>query len=103
MTWEEWIKLLEQQYSSSKSSQPDLWSYAYAERERNPDPQLANAEHYLYGRKLVQQDPMNAIKGYLFPMGYYGAKKTGLMSGRSQPSIEQMLAGMRGIWDETWE
>ena len=103
MTWEEWVKLLQQTYPSEGGTLPNIWSYSRAMRERESDPQLANAEHYLYGRKMVEDDPWNALYGYLKPIGYYTGKKLGVLSGRSPPSLEQMWAGMRGIWDETWE
>ena len=65
MTWEEWVRLLQQTYPSEGGTIPNIWSYSRAMRERESDPQLANAEHYLYGRKMVEDDPWNALYGYL--------------------------------------
>ena len=103
MTWEEWLKLLEEQYPSKQDVYPNIWSYARSMRERNPDPGLATAEHYLWGKKRTQENPMNVLEGFLLPPAYYAAKKLGVAQGRSSPSFEQMMAGNLGYIQGLWE
>ena len=103
MTLEEYLEQLRREYENSSSSQPNLWSYAYAQRNNNPDPMLANVEHYLWGLKESQSNPLMGLFGPILAAGYYGGKKTGLLGGRSPATLDQLLAGSRGylagIWD----
>jgi hypothetical protein len=103
MTLEEYLDKLKQDYNSSGTSQPNLWSYAYAQRYNNPDPLLANAEHYLWGLKESQTNPMMGLFGPILAAGYYGGKKLGFLGGRSEPTLEQLLAGSRGYLAGLWE
>jgi hypothetical protein len=103
MTWEEWVKLIQSQYPTEGSIYPNEWQYARSLRENNPDPQLANAEHYLWGMKEAQANPFMGLFGPMLAAGYYGGKKTGLLGGRSPATLDQLLAGSKGylagIWD----
>ena len=58
---------------------------------------LANAEHYQVMDRMVSEYPYLAIPNALSVPGYYAAKKLGLMRGRSEPTLEQVMAGWRGI------
>lgn len=66
------------------------------ERERNPDPELANAEHYLWNQYYANQGPIEAIGGLLTPVGYYAGKKLGLLGGRSPATLDQLQSGIAG-------
>ena len=103
MTLEEYIQRLREEYEASGRSQPNLWSYAYGMRERDPDPMLANAEHYLWGQRQSQQNPLMGFVGPIMAAGYYGGKKLGVLGGRSEPTLEQLLAGSRGYLAGLWE
>lgn len=103
MDWLEWVKQLEKTYPDKKDVYPDIWSYARSQRETNPDPGLANAEHYLWGMKESQANPVMGLFGPILAAGYYGGKKTGLLSGRSPATLEQLLAGSRGYLAGLWE
>jgi len=58
---------------------------------------LANAEHYQVMDRMVSEYPYLAIPNAISVPGYYAAKKLGLMRGRSEPTLEQVMAGWRGI------
>ena len=58
---------------------------------------LANKEHAAYASMLVDENPWNAISLLFAVPGYYAAKKTGLMQGRSNPTIDQIFSGYSGI------
>jgi hypothetical protein len=103
MTWEEWVKLIQQQYPTEGAAYPNEFQYARSLREKYDDPQLANAEHYLFGRMQTRENPMMALGAFVNPPAYYLAKQLGLMSGRSQPSLEQLMAGSRGYLSGLWD
>lgn len=75
------------------------WRWALSERNRNPDPELANAEHYLWNRYYAGQGPLQALGGLLTPIGYYAGKKAGLLGGRSPATLDQLQAGLMGAFD----
>ena len=79
------------------------WRWALEERRRNPDQNLANAEHYLWNRYYANKGPVEAAGALVTPFGYYAAKKLGLHGGRSEASLEQLgaglMGGIHGIWD----
>lgn len=59
---------------------------------------VAPYEHQAFAREYVNENP---IRGTIALAGeipaYYLAKMTGLASGRSQPSLQEMAAGYNGI------
>jgi len=74
----------------------DAWFWSLQERERNPDPELANAEHFLYNRFYSQQGPLEQAAAFVTPIGYYAKKRLGLTNSRSPASLEQMKMGLLG-------
>lgn len=83
-------------YSSDPLAQ---WEWALNQRRTNPDQSLANVEHYLWNRFYAGQGPIEAAGAFVTPLGYYLAKKSGLMSGRSEASLPQLTSGLLGAWD----
>ena len=76
----------------------DAWYWALQERNRNPDPELANAEHFLYNRFYSQQGPLQQAASFVTPVGYYLAKQAGMTNSRSPASLEQMRMGLLGAF-----
>ena len=74
----------------------EAWLWALAERERNPDPALANAEHYLWNQYYAGQGPLQAAGALVTPFGYYAGKKMGLLGGRSPATLDQLGSGLLG-------
>ena len=74
----------------------EAWRWALRERERNPDPELANAEHYLWNKYYASQGPLEAAGALVTPFGYYAGKQAGLLSGRSPATFDQLKAGLLG-------
>jgi len=74
----------------------DAWYWALQERKRNPDPALANAEHFLYNRFYSQQGPLQQAAAFITPFGYYGAKKLGMTNSRSPATLDQLRMGLLG-------
>lgn len=72
------------------------WRWALAERNRNPDPKLANAEHYLWNKYYASKGPLEFAGAMVTPFGYYLGKKTGLLSGRSPATFDQLKSGLFG-------
>lgn len=85
------------QYQSAAPDPYAAWQQAVVDRAVNRDPQLANAEHYLWNQNYVQRGPVEALGGLLNPFGYYAAKKMGLLSG-TPATIEQLQAGLQGAF-----
>jgi len=75
------------------------WEWALAQRRKNPDQALANAEHYLWNSHYASKGPLEAVGGLITPFGYYAGKKLGLLGGRSEPSLEQLKYGLFGAID----
>ena len=87
------------QMAQMVSQDPGMqWDWALNQRRTNPDQNLANAEHYLWNRSYAQEGPIQAAGAFVTPIGYYAAKKLGLLSGRSEPSLEQMGYGLLGAY-----
>jgi len=76
----------------------DAWFWALQERERNPDPALADAEHFLYNRFYSQQGPIQQAAAFVTPVGYYAKKKLGMTNSRSPASLSQMGMGLLGAF-----
>lgn len=74
----------------------EAWRWALSERNRNPDPQLANAEHYLWNKHYASQGPMQAAGAFVTPVGYFLGKNMGLLSGRSPATLDQLKHGLLG-------
>ena len=74
----------------------EAWRWALAERNRNPDQELANAEHYLWNKYYASQGPLQAAGAFVTPFGYYAGKKLGLLGGRSEPTLDQLKSGLLG-------
>jgi len=91
MTREEYIQLAMQQ-----GDPLEAWRWSLSERNRNPDPALADAEHYLWNQHYASKGPVEALGGLLTPFGYYAGKKVGLLGGRSEPTLEQLGYGLKG-------
>lgn len=54
-------------------------------------------EHRAYAREAVAENPLNAI-GYTFMIpGYQAAKAVGLLGARTQPSLDQLKHGYKGV------
>lgn len=88
------------QQARSVSNDPrERWLWALAQRRDNTDPQLANAEHYLWNAYYAGQGPLQAAGAFVTPYGYYMAKKLGLMSSRSPASLEQLQSGLMGAFE----
>lgn len=85
-----------EEYSDDPLAQ---WEWALDQRRRNDAQELANAEHYLWNRFYAQEGPREAAAAFITPFGYYGAKKLGLLSGRSEANLGQLKAGLLGAWD----
>jgi hypothetical protein len=86
----------------AKQQSPDpreAWQWALSQRNSNPDPQLANAEHYLWNRYYSGKGPIEAMGGLITPFGYYLGKQSGLLGGRSDATIEQLKAGLQGAFE----
>ena len=75
------------------------WQWALSERNRNPDPELANAEHFLWNRYYAGQGPLQAAGAFVTPFGYYLGKNLGLLSGRSPSTLDQLRAGLLGAYE----
>ena len=73
----------------------EAWKWAVGQRSMNQDPELADAEHYLWNRYYSGQGPVQAFGGMLQPFGYSLAKQFGLLSG-SEPTMRQLKAGLQG-------
>lgn len=99
MTYEDYVVQAMQQQQDPKAA----WLWALAQRNQNPDPALANAEHYLWNRYYSAQGPAQAAGGLLTPFGYYAGKKMGLLGGRSPATLEQLKAGLHGAWSGIME
>ena len=89
---------IQQALAQSQGDPLGAWRWAYFEREKNPDPQLANAEHYLWAQNYAGEGPVQAISGLLAPLGYYAGKKLGLLGARSPASLDQMTSGIAGAF-----
>lgn len=74
----------------------EAWRWALSERNRNPDPDLANAEHYLWNRYYAGQGPFQAAGALVTPFGYWAGKNLGLLGGRSPATLEQLRMGLLG-------
>ena len=80
------------------------WQDIYAARMYGPDrqptnPSLRDAEHYLYARD-VARSPYGAAQMVPATLGYSLLKGLGWRRGRtSRPTVDEMLYGLRGIWD----
>lgn len=85
------------QYQQQHADPREAWLQALQAREQNKDPELANAEHFLWNRYYSQQGPMQALGGLLTPYGYYAAKKTGLLDG-TPANLRQLQAGLQGAF-----
>ena len=87
---------IQQALAQAEGDPLGAWRWAYFERERNDDPQLANAEHYLWAQNYAGEGPVQAISGLLAPFGYYAGKKLGLLGARSPASLDQLQSGVAG-------
>lgn len=74
----------------------EQWRWALMERNRNPDPNLANAEHYLWNQYYAGKGPIEAMGAFITPFGYYAGKKMGLLGGRSPATLDQLKMGLLG-------
>jgi len=92
MDYTDYVQLAEAQSPDPR----ERWRWALSQRNTNPDPQLANAEHHLWNRYYASKGPFQAAGGLLTPFGYYAAKNLGLLGGRSPATIDQLLAGLSG-------
>lgn len=90
------------------------WGEALQSREGVTDQKeqnrLANIEHRAYARERVKENPANAVGLSVAIPGYYVGKKTGILKGRSEATIDQMIAGYKGLteglsgqpWEQSW-
>lgn len=80
--------------SMSQSELLDLRKKATTQEEQN---RIAGFEHRAFAREQVQANPINAVGLAIDVPGYYAAKKTGVVKGRSEASLEQVKQGFKGI------
>lgn len=100
MDYTDWLQL------AAQMNQDPLEQFRWAKRRRYQDtqanapvnPDLANAEHYLWAKQYASKGPMQAAGTMILPPAYYLAKKLGLLSDeRTSPaSLAQMRAGLLG-------
>lgn len=65
-----------------------------AEQER-----IAPYEHRAYAREAVSSNPALAPIFALLVPGYQAAKATGIVEARTEPSLEQLQEGFKGIYE----
>lgn len=90
-----YVRLAQSKYEDPR----EAWRWALAQRESNPDPALANAEHYLWNAYYAGQGPLEAAGAFVTPFGYYAGKKMGLLGGRSPATLDQLTAGLLGAFE----
>lgn len=67
---------------------------ATTQEEQN---KLANAEHRAYARETVGDNPAMAASLAVAIPAYYVGKKTGIVKGRSEATVEQMGEAFKGV------
>jgi len=60
--------------------------------------ELANAEHEAFMHGLIKDNPAMLPSMLLGIPAYDLGKRMGLLKGRSNPGLDQMAAGYRGMW-----
>lgn len=77
------------------------WEQLLEKRRQTTDPEeqarLAPFEHRAYAREYVRENPLAAPGMAMFAPAYAVAKKLGLARGRTEPSMDQMFAGIEGV------
>lgn len=84
----------EQLATMSQGELLDLRRAATSQEEQN---RLAGFEHRAFQREDIAANPERAPGAALLTVGYTAAKAVGAVSGRSEPSIQQMGQGLTGI------
>lgn len=59
---------------------------------------LGPLEHEAFAREWVKDNPLAVLSLLPAIPAYTGAKALGLVEGRSPASLEEILAGYRGMW-----
>lgn len=70
----------------------------YINRDSNPnDLSLRDAEHFLYTYTSTRDNPWLALPNYFATYGYSALKAIGFFPTATPPSIDEVVAGLRGI------
>lgn len=84
----------EQLANMNQSDLLDLRTQVTSQEDQN---KVAGYEHRAFAREQVAENPLNAAGMAVAIPAYYVAKKTGITSGRSEASVDQMAQGYKGI------
>ena len=79
-----WLRLVEQREATPR-------------KDRRRQNQLAGKEHAAFAEYSVRKNPLNALAMMAYIPGYAAAKGIGAVEGWSDPGLEQMAAGYRGL------